>query len=243
MPGIIDLRSDTVTRPTPGMRAAMFAAEVGDDVFCDDPTVNLLQEKAAALLGREAALFLASGTMANQVALKVLTQAGDEVLLAEGSHSYMFESGAASIIGSLHLHVLPADRGRLSPEQIEANISPDDVHFAPTTCVSLENTHNRGGGSVYPLETIVRIRQAAEGHSLVMHLDGARLFNACAASGVTAAEYARHFETVSFCLSKGLGAPVGSMLVGDRDTIKLARRWRKVMGGGMRQAGFLAAAG
>jgi len=243
MPDLIDLRSDTVTKPTPAMRRAMFEAPVGDDVFGQDPTVNALQEKAAALLGHEAALFVPSGTMANQLAIKILTRPGDEVLLEAGSHPFNFESGAAAVISGVQLHPLPGRRGLLSPEQITAAVRPDDPHFPPTRAVVLENTHNRGGGTVYPLAAVAAVRAAAQEKGLVMHLDGARLFNACAATGVKPAEYARHFETVSFCLSKGLGAPVGSVLAGSRDLIHQARRWRKVLGGGMRQAGILAAAG
>jgi len=243
MPDLIDLRSDTVTKPTPAMRRAMFEAPVGDDVFGEDPTVNALQEKAADLLGREAALFVPSGTMANQLAIKVLTRPGDEVLLESGSHPFNFESGAAAVISGVQLHPLPGRRGLLSPDQIAAAVRPDDPHFPPTRAVVLENTHNRGGGSVYPLAAIAAIGATAKGKGLVMHLDGARLFNACAAAGVKPAEYARHFETVAVCLSKGLGAPVGSVLAGSNVLIHQARRWRKVLGGGMRQAGILAAAG
>ena len=239
----IDLRSDTVTKPTPAMREAMFQAEVGDDVYGEDPTVNALQEKAAALLGHEAALFVSSGTMANQLAIRTLTSLGDDVLMNEDAHPFRYESGAPAAVSSVQLHTLPAKRGIMTAAQIEAAINPDDIHFPPTSLVCLENTHNRGGGAIYPLETIAEISAVAKRRGLAMHLDGARLFNACVASGVKPAEYARHFNTVSFCLSKGLGAPVGSMLAGDRDIIKRARRWRKMLGGGMRQIGFLAAAG
>ncbi|MBW2091273.1 MAG: low-specificity L-threonine aldolase [Deltaproteobacteria bacterium] len=239
----VDLRSDTVTKPTPKMREIMAAAPVGDDVFGEDPSVNALQEKAADLLGHERSLFVPSGTMANQIAIKVLTQLGDEVLLESGSHPFNFESGAAAIISSVQLHTLTGKRGLMAPEQIEAAIRPDDIHCAPTRVICLENTHNRGGGSVYPVERVAAIRDVAKAHGLTMHLDGARLFNACVATGLKPVDYARYFETVSFCLSKGLGAPVGSLLCGNKDLIKEALRWRKVLGGGMRQAGILAAAG
>lgn len=239
----IDLRSDTVTQPTPAMREFMMKAPVGDDVFGEDPTINTLQEKAADMLKREAALFVPSGTMANTLAIKVLTQAGDEVLLAEGSHPFMFESGAPAVVCAVQVRTLPGDRGRLSPEQIPPVVRPDDVHHPPTRLISLENTHNRGSGSVYALATVAAVREVADRFGLAVHMDGARLFNACVATGHQPSEYAQYAHTVSFCLSKGLGAPVGSLLVGDRESIKCARRWRKMLGGGMRQAGFLAAAG
>ncbi len=240
---LADLRSDTVTRPTASMREAMMKAPVGDDVFQEDPTVNRLQEQAAALLGKEAALFVPSGTMANQIAIKLLTSLGDEVLLEEGAHPLNYESCGASVLSSVQLRPLPGRRGLLQPEQISGAVRRGDVHWAPTTALCLENSHNRGGGSIYPLALVAAIRETAAAHGLKMHLDGARLFNACVASGTPAAEYARHFETVSFCLSKGLGAPVGSILAADLELIAHARRWRKMLGGGMRQAGILAAAG
>ncbi len=239
----IDLRSDTVTKPTPEMREVMAKAPVGDDVFGEDPSINELQEKAAALLGHEQALFVPSGTMANQIAIKVLTRPGDEVLLEAGSHPFNSESGGAAVISSVQLYTLTGERGLLKPEQIEAAIRPDNIHYAPTRLVCLENTHNRGGGSIYPLEKVSAIRQIAQAHGLVMHLDGARLFNACVATGLEPADYGKYIETVSFCLSKGLGAPVGSLICGSKPIIKEALRWRKVLGGGMRQAGILAAAG
>jgi len=243
MSKMVDLRSDTVTRPTKAMREAMFQASVGDDVLGEDPTVNALEEKAADILGREAAMFVPSGTMANQTAIKTLTQSGDEVLLDAGAHPFMYESAAASLISSVQLRPVNGHRGLLTPEQVEAAIRPNDFHQPPTRLVCLENTHNRGGGTIYPLDTVAAIRTLTRRYGLLMHLDGARLFNACVANGVRPDAYAGHFETVSFCLSKGLGAPVGSLLVGDKDLIHQARRWRKALGGGMRQAGFLAAAG
>jgi threonine aldolase len=243
MPIPVDLRSDTVTRPTPAMRAAMAEAPVGDDVFGEDPTVNALQEMAAGLLGKEAALFVPSGTMANQIAIRILTDPGDEVLLDAQSHPISSESGAAAVISSVTFRPLPGHRGLLSPEQVRAAVRPENIHYAPARLCCLENTHNQGGGSVYALETVAAIRETAADLGLSIHLDGARLFNACAATGHAPSDYARHADTVSFCLSKGLGAPVGSILAGSRGLMKKALRWRKVMGGGMRQAGILAAGG
>ncbi|MBW2084765.1 MAG: low-specificity L-threonine aldolase [Deltaproteobacteria bacterium] len=243
MPSPVDLRSDTVTKPTPEMREVMAKAPVGDDVFGEDPSINALQEKAADLLGLEAALFVPSGTMANQIAIKVLTRPGDEVILEVGSHPFNFESGAAAVISSVQLRTLTGKRGLLEPEQFERAIRPDDIHYTPTRAFCLENTHNRGGGSIYPLEMVAAVRKVADAHGIVMHLDGARIFNACVATGLKPADYAQYFETVAFCLSKGLGAPVGSIIAGDKTIIKEALRWRKVFGGAMRQAGILAAAG
>ncbi|MEW5723024.1 MAG: low-specificity L-threonine aldolase [Thermodesulfobacteriota bacterium] len=244
MTDVVDLRSDTLTKPSPGMRRAMAEAVVGDDVFGEDPTVNELQEKAAALLGHEAALFVPSGTMANQVALNVLTRPGEEVIVEAGAHTFMYEAAAASVISSVQYRPLPGRRGLITAGQVEEAVRPvGDPHQPPTRVVGIENTHNRGGGTVYPLETIAAIRAVADRHGLLMHMDGARLFNACRASGLAPAAYARHFETVSFCLSKGLGAPVGSLLVSSRDRINRALRVRKMLGGGMRQVGILAAAG
>jgi threonine aldolase len=243
MPEYIDLRSDTVTRPSAAMREAMSRAPVGDDVFGEDPSINALEEKAAAMLERQAAMFVPSGTMANQIAIRLLTRLGDEVLLEAGAHPYLYESGAAAVISSVQIHPLPGDRGLLDPETVKSAIRSENVHYAPATLLCLENTHNRGGGTVYPIDLFDKLTDVARDHSLAVHLDGARLFNACVASGIPAARYARQADTVSFCLSKGLGAPVGSLLVGDQDTIYQARRWRKMMGGGMRQAGILAAAG
>jgi len=240
---MIDLRSDTVTKPSPAMREAMAQAEVGDDVFGEDPTVNRLQEVAARLLGKEAALFVPSGTMANQLAVHLHTQPGDEMIVEAGAHVVRYEGGAAAALSGVQTCWLSGSRGILQPEQIEAAIRPPEYHNPPTSLISLENTHNRGGGSIYPLDTIVAIRKLAEPRGIPMHLDGARLFNAVVATRITAAEYARHFETVSFCLSKGLGAPVGSLICADAERIVKLRRLRKMFGGGMRQAGILAAAG
>ncbi|MGH2360873.1 MAG: threonine aldolase family protein [bacterium] len=225
------------------MREAMARAPVGDDVYGEDPTVNGLQEMAAALLGKAAALFVPSGIMANQLSIRVETRPGDEVIIESRSHIVRYEHGAAAALAGVQLHWVSGDRGILEPEQVEAAIRPKDPYTIPTTLICLENTHNSGGGSIYPLAKIERIRAIALGRGIPMHLDGARLFNAVVATGVSAAEYARHFETVSFCLSKGLGAPVGSVIVSDRPTVDKLRRFRRLYGGGMRQAGILAAAG
>jgi threonine aldolase len=239
----IDLRSDTVTKPDEAMRRAMATAEVGDDVFGEDPTVNRLQEVAARMLGREAALFVPSGTMANQICLRLLTRPGDEVICDQTAHLVRFEGGAAAVLSGLPVNLIEADRGILDPEAVEAAIRPDNVHLPVSRVVALENTHNYGGGAVYPLQTIRAITGLATDRGLSLHLDGARMFNACAAAGYGPAELAAGFDTVSFCLSKGLGAPVGSMVVSSRENIDQARRVRKRLGGGMRQAGILAAAG
>src|SRR5213594_2225599 len=240
---MIDLRSDTVTKPSEAMREAMVRAEVGDDVYGEDPTVNRLQEMAAALLGKAYALFVPSGTMANQLSIRVQTKPGDEVIIESRAHIVRYEQGAAAALSGVQLHMIPTDRGILDPAHVEVAIRPTDPHTIPTGLICLENTHNSGGGSIYPLASIERIREIALAHGIPMHLDGARLFNAVVATGVSAAEYARHFETVSFCLSKGLGAPFGSVIVSDRPTVEKLRRFRRMYGGGMRQAGILAAAG
>ncbi len=240
---MIDLRSDTVTKPTPGMRAAMAQAEVGDDVYGEDPTVNALEAKAAQLLGKEAALFVPTGVMANQLCIRVHTRPGDEVIVEKTAHVIRYEGGSASALSQVQLCCVEGDRGRLAAEHVMEAIRPHDIHDPPTTLVCLEQTHNVGGGSVYPLSTIREITKLAAGRGLASHLDGARLFNAVAASGVSAAEFARSFDTVSFCLSKGLGAPVGSLIVSTHDRVARLRRLRKMFGGGMRQAGILASAG
>ncbi|HEY8506553.1 MAG TPA: low-specificity L-threonine aldolase [Gemmataceae bacterium] len=242
MPSVIDLRSDTVTRPTPGMRAAMAAAEVGDDVFDDDPTVHRLQERVAEMLGKEAALFVPSGTMSNQIAVRVHTRPGDELLCDTTSHIYTWEAGAPAALSGVTCRPIDGDSGVLDVAQLRDKIRPDNEHYVRTRLVCLENTHNRGGGRVYPPEKIRAIAEWARANGLAMHLDGARLWNAAVASGIPLAEWARPFDTVSVCFSKGLGAPVGSALVGPRELIGPARRVRKLFGGGMRQAGVLAAA-
>ena len=240
---VIDLRSDTVTKPTAGMRQAMAYADVGDDVYGEDPTVNRLETMAAELLGKEAGLFVPTGVMGNQLAIRLHTQSGDEVLIESSSHIIRYEGGSASSLSSVQLSCVPGTRGLLSPKDIETAIRRPDLHTPPTTLLCLEQTHNVGGGSVYPLETMQQIAGIARQHGLSLHLDGARLFNASAKTGVSVAEYAAIFDTVSFCLSKGLGAPVGSMVVSDAARIQKLRRLRKVFGGGMRQVGILAAAG
>ena len=240
---MIDLRSDTVTKPTPGMRDAMAQAAVGDDVYEEDPTVNRLQDLSAALLGKPATLFVPTGIMANQLAIRVQAQPGDEVIVDAKSHIVRYEHGAAPALAGVHLQWLAGDRGILSPEQIKTAIRPRDPSQPSTALICLENTHNAGGGTIYPLRTIEQIRQVALEAGVRMHLDGARLFTAVVASGTSAREYARHFDTVSFCISKGLGAPVGSLVAGDTGIIRRLRHFRRMYGGGMRQAGILAAAG
>ncbi len=243
MPKLIDLRSDTVTKPSPEMRKAMAEAEVGDDVFGEDPTVNALQEKAAELLGKEAAIFVCSGTMANQVAIRAQTHHGDEIIADKNCHTFNCEAGGVAALSGVLVNTIEGNRGILTVDQIREAIRPEDHHFAPTRLISLENTHNRGGGSIYPLEEILKIHELAQEMGLLMHLDGARLFNASVASGIAVKEYARYFDSVSFCLSKGLGCPVGSLVVGSADLIDKVHRYRKMFGGGMRQVGIIAAAG
>jgi threonine aldolase len=238
----IDLRSDTVTRPTPGMRAAMQAAEVGDDVFHDDPTINRLEERLAALMGKETALFFPSGTMSNQAGIKAHTQSGDELLCEAGCHIYNNEAGGPAALSGVMCRTLEGDYGILDVTQFEGKVRAINDHHVRTRLVCLENTHNRGGGRVYPLEKIQAIRAWAKSHGLAMHLDGARLWNAIVTTGIPARTWAEEFDSVSVCFSKGLGAPVGSALAGPRDFIVRARRIRKLFGGGMRQAGVLAAA-
>ncbi|MEI6725131.1 MAG: low-specificity L-threonine aldolase [Actinomycetes bacterium] len=240
----IDLRSDTVTKPSAEMRRVMAEAEVGDDVLGDDPTVVRLQEYTAGLLGKEAGLYFPSGTMCNQAAIRTLTRRGDEVFLHAQAHIMFYEQGAASALSQVQLRVFDSPDGTLDLEKMEEYVHTDaDVHHAPTRLVCLENTHNHCGGVVLPIEHIRAVREFCDRHDLKLHLDGARLGNAAAASGVSLAEYGALFDTVSLCLSKGLGAPVGSVLVGNAETIRLAQRARKIYGGGMRQAGIIAAAG
>src|SRR5262245_37639610 len=241
---VIDLRSDTVTKPTAAMRKAMAQAEVGDDVYGEDPTVNKLQETAAAVLSKKAALFVPSGTMANQLAIRSQTQPGQEVIVESKSHIVRYEQGAAGALSGVQLHWVIGDRGIMTAEQIEGAIRPKDPHTIRTALICLENTHNSGGGTIYPLATIERIRSVASAQGVPIHLDGARLFNAVTATTLPAASYAQHFETVSLCLSKGLGAPAGSLLLSnDLSLMERARRFRRMYGGAMRQAGILAAAG
>lgn len=238
----IDLRSDTVTRPTDGMRKAMMEAPVGDDVYGEDPSVNALQEEVADLLGKEAGLFVPSGVMGNQLALKVHTRPADEVLVERDSHILNYESGAPGLLSGVQLNVLDGERGLLLPHQVLDAVRAGYYWEAPTRLLCLENTVNKAGGVVYPLDRLQGVAEAAREKGLALHLDGARLWNAAAASGESESDYAALFDTVNVCFSKGLGAPVGSMLVGPADLIEEAHRYRKLFGGGMRQIGMLAEA-
>ncbi len=240
----IDLRSDTVSWPTPAMREAMANAEVGDDVWGDDPTVNRLEEMAAAMVGKEAAVFVPSGTMANLAAAMAHCGRGDELILGNQAHSFRYEAGGVAVLGGIHPHVLPnRPDGTLALDEIEAAVRPDNDHFPRSRAILLENTHNICGGKAIPTSYMAAVRQLADRHGLVVHLDGARVFNAAVALNCPVTEITRHVDSVSFCLSKGLCAPVGSLLCGPAGFIRRARRARKVLGGGMRQAGILAAAG
>lgn len=239
---MVDLRSDTITQPDAEMRRVMAEAPVGDDVFGEDPTINELQEYMAALTGKEAALFVPSGTQANQIAINSHTQPGNEVICEYKSHIFNYEAGAAGALAGVQLHPIQAKYGIIEAEQVEAAIRPFDDHYAQTKLVCLENTNNRWGGTVYNLNQIKDIRRIAKKHKLAMHLDGARLWNASVATGTSIADYAKPFDSVSLCFSKGLGAPVGSVLVGSKKFIKRAHAYRKMYGGGMRQAGILAKA-
>jgi threonine aldolase len=243
MPELVDLRSDTVTKPSPGMRQAMAEAEVGDDVYHEDPSVNRLEEMVADLYGKEAALYVASGTMANQVAIRAQTHHGDEIIMERTSHPFNSEAGALAALAGVQVNLLDGKRGIMEVEQIKAAVRAPNVHHAPTALICLENTHNRGGGSIWPLENIRTIRQFACSAGVPMHLDGARLLNACVATGLSPRDYAQYFDSCTLCLSKGLGAPVGSLVIGSKEFIARAHRFRKQFGGGMRQAGILAAAG
>jgi threonine aldolase len=240
---LIDLRSDTVTKPSPAMLEAMLQAPVGDDVYSEDPTVNELQAYGAALFGMEAGLFCPSGTMTNQIAIKLHTQPLTEVICDRTSHIYLYEVGGIAFNSAASVKLIEGDRGRMSPEQIEAAINPDNIHYPVTSLVSLENTSNKGGGSYYTLAEIAAISGVCRRNHLPLHLDGARVFNALVATGENPQEYGKYFNTISVCLSKGLGAPVGSLLLGPKRLIEQAKRVRKALGGGWRQAGFLAAAG
>jgi threonine aldolase len=238
---IIDFRSDTVTKPTPGMMDAMMKASVGDDVFREDPTVNLLEKNMANLFGMEAALFCASGTMSNQIAITSHTRPGDELICEQEAHVYIYEGGGIAFNAGCQTRPISGDRGRIKAEQVLKNINADDVHKARTSIVCLENTSNRGGGSCYDLEEIRQIRAVCDKFKLILHLDGARLFNALIAKKEKPGEYGSLFNSISVCFNKGLGCPAGSILLGSGEFIQQARRVRKVFGGGMRQAGFLAA--
>lgn len=240
---IIDLRSDTVTKPTPGMLHAMATAEVGDDVFEEDPTVFELERKMAKLFGKESGLFFPSGTMANQTAIKILTQPAEEIICDHLSHVYLYEGGGLAFNSGLSIRLVEGNRGRITAGQVLENINGDGVYNTITSIVSIENTCNRGGGSYYKLENIKEISDVCRHKGLKLHLDGARIFNALVESGDSAIETGKLVDTLSICLSKGLGAPVGSVLVSSEEKIRKARRVRKLLGGGMRQVGFLAAAG
>ncbi|HMH20972.1 MAG TPA: GntG family PLP-dependent aldolase [Puia sp.] len=239
----IDLRSDTVTKPTPAMLDAMMQASVGDDVFGEDPSINQLEAMSAQLFGMEAALYCPSGTMSNQIAIKCHTQPGDEVICERQAHVYIYEGGGIAFNSGSQVRSIEGDRGRITAEQVCQSINPDDVHKARTTLVCLENTSNRGGGSCYEEGEIKKIRQVCTDNNLKLHLDGARLFNALVARNEPARWYGETFDSISVCLNKGLGCPIGSVLMGTAAFIRQARRVRKVFGGGMRQAGFMAAAG
>ncbi|MCS7169684.1 MAG: low-specificity L-threonine aldolase [Candidatus Kapabacteria bacterium] len=239
---LVDLRSDTVTQPSEAMRRVMAQAEVGDDVFGEDPSVNALQEYVADLLGKEAALFVPSGVMGNQIALAVHCRPGDEVIVEAASHIFTYETAAPALIARVQLFCIPSAQGQMPLEALERAIRPPEYYFPRTALICLENTHNRHGGTVLPIEYIHGVAAIARRYKLALHGDGARLWNACAASGITPRQYAEPFDSVMISFSKGLGAPVGSALAGSRDFIAAARKWRKILGGGMRQAGILAAA-
>ncbi|HNJ55886.1 MAG TPA: GntG family PLP-dependent aldolase [Chitinophagaceae bacterium] len=240
---IVDFRSDTVTKPGKEMLDTMMRAKVGDDVFGEDPSINELEHLAATLFGMEAAMFCPSGTMTNQIAIKCHTQPGDEVICEESSHVYQYEGGGIAFNSGASVKLILGDRGRITAAQVQAAIQPDDPHRPHSSLVSLENTSNRGGGSCYDFEEIKKIQHVCKANELVFHLDGARLWNALVAKKQTPLQYGQVFDSISVCLSKSLGCPVGSLLLGKKELIKKARRVRKVFGGGMRQAGFLAAAG
>ncbi|MEM1268735.1 MAG: GntG family PLP-dependent aldolase [Bacteroidota bacterium] len=240
---MIDLRSDTVTKPTPAMRQAMLEAQVGDDVFGEDPTVRRLEEAVAHTLGKEAGLFVPSGTMGNQIAIRVHTRPADEIILEAKSHIFHYETGAPAALSGVQLHTVTGTRGRLTPDDVRAALRNGYDWEARSSLLCLENTHNKAGGTVYPLGLLQDTCAAAREAGLACHLDGARLWNASAATGIDMADYAAPFDTVNVCLSKGLGAPVGSVLTGSARQMQRARRYRKMFGGGMRQVGILAAAG
>ncbi len=239
----LDLRSDTLTKPSVGMREAMYSAPLGDDVFGEDPTVNALEEKIATLFGKEVALFCPSGTMTNQIAIRLHTGPQKEVICHQYSHIYLYEGGGIMANSMASVKLLTGDLGKITASQVAESINPDDVHAPETTLVSLENTMNKGGGSIYTLDEVRPIQALCQEKGLKLHLDGARLFNALVETGESPADWGNLFDTISICLSKGLGCPIGSVLLGSKADMKRARKVRKVFGGGMRQAGFLAAAG
>lgn len=240
---MIDLRSDTVTQPTPDMRRAMAEAEVGDDVYGEDPTIARLEELGADMMGKEAAVFVPSGTMGNQIAVLAQTTPGDEIILEAEAHVFYYEVGGLARLGGLQTRTVPGEHGRIRPEQVAAAVRDENIHFPRTTLLCLENTHNRAGGTVLTVEQTAALAAVAHEHGLNVHLDGARVFNAAVALGVPVADLAAPCDTVMFCLSKGLSAPVGSLVAGPAATIARVRQFRKLLGGGMRQAGVLAAAG
>jgi threonine aldolase len=242
MPSIVDLRSDTVTRPSPAMRQAIANAEVGDDVLGDDPTVLRLQERCAALLGKDAALYVPSGSMANQVAIRSVCEPGDEIILDDTTHSYNYEVGGPAALAGVSVRPLYGVRGVYTASQLETGIRPIGSHFPHSRMAIIENTNNRGGGTVWPLEDVAAVRAACQRRNLHLHLDGARLMNACVARSVKPTAYTQHVDSVSMCFSKGLGAPIGSIVAGTKPFIERCHRFRKMFGGGMRQAGLLAAA-
>jgi threonine aldolase len=242
MPKIVDLRSDTVTRPVSGMRRAIAEADVGDDVFGDDPTVNALEERVAREFNKDAALFVPSGTMGNQVALAALTQPGDEVILDRQSHIFNYEVAAAAALYGVQFNALDGNRGVITPEDISPHVRAENLHCPTTRVITVENTHNRAGGCIFPIDIMREVKALAESKDLKVHLDGARIANASVATGIPFHEYGACADTVSMCFSKGLGAPVGSIVISDNETIRKARKKRKMFGGGMRQAGILAAA-
>lgn len=239
----IDLRSDTVTQPSPGMRRAMAEAEVGDDVFGDDPTIIRLEHKVAQILGKEAALFCPSGTMVNQIAINIQTQPGDEIVCEQGAHLLFYESGSPAFLSGVIVHPVKGHNGMITAEQVRPRIKRGNIHQAWTKLICIENTHNRGGGKILPLDSIKKLREMVLEHNLLLHLDGARLWNASIATGIPLKDYAQYADTINVCLSKGLGAPIGSLLVSTAENIGRARRLRKRLGGGMRQVGVLGAAG
>ncbi len=244
MTKIIDLRSDTVTKPSPEMRKAMYEAEVGDDVYKEDPTVNELEEYVADLFGKDSALFVSSGVMGNQICLNVLTQPSDEVICERSAHIFQYESGTPAALSGIQLNLIEGTKGVFTPEQVEPLIRPESAYYMPRTrVVEIENTHNVAGGTINPIENIRAMQKLTDKHGLFLHMDGARLWNASVVTGISLSEYGSYFDSISVCLSKGLGAPIGSVIVGADGFIKEAFRVRKAWGGGMRQVGIIAAGG
>jgi len=238
----IDLRSDTVTKPSKEMLEAMMKADVGDDVYGEDPTVNLLQKRIAEMFGKESALFVPSGTMGNEICIKVHTQPGDEIIVEQDSHIFVYETAGPSLLSGVQMKTIAGKNGSMTVEQIKNAIRPKVYYLPNTKLICMENTHGRSGGSIIPLEDIKRIREVALGENIKMHLDGARIWNASIETGISLSEYAKYFDSLLVCFSKGLGAPIGSIIIGDTEFIDEARRYRKIFGGGMRQVGILAAA-